>query len=131
MRGLEPELENRLWLFSSLARPERYPGPESCPESHVKRNGTGGAMKGDWHRKAHGGSWHVKEVQKGSQILLIMKGLKKEKHSQQTLRSILDIMKEVAKKKKKKLGSNGDVYTSANASTEEDPGKMMITQKRR
>ena len=60
-----------------------------------------------------------------------MKGLKKEKHSQQTLRSILDIMKEVAKKKKKKLGSNGDVYTSANASTEEDPGKMMITQKRR
>ena len=101
MRGLEPELENRLWLFSSLARPERYPGPESCPEFHVKRNGTGGAMKGDWRRKAHGGSWNVKEVQKGSQILLIMKGLKKEKHSQQTLRSILDIMKEVAKKKKK------------------------------
>lgn len=35
------------------------------------------------------------------------------------------------KKKKKKLGPNGDAYTSASASTEEDPGKMMITQKRR
>lgn len=51
-----------------------------------------------------------------------MKGLKKKTttQSQETLRSILDIMKEVAKKKKKKNngGSNGDAYTSANASTE-------------
>ena len=90
-------------------------------------------MKGDWCRKAHGDSWNVKKVQKGSQILLIMKGLKKKTttQSQETLRSILDIMKEVAKKKKKTTGDQMEMHTPLQMPAQkEDPGKMMITQKR-
>ena len=60
-----------------------------------------------------------------------MKGLKKKKttQSQETLRSILDIMKEVAKKKT--TGDQMEMHTPLQMPAQkEDPGKMMITQKR-
>lgn len=61
-----------------------------------------------------------------------MKGLKKKTttQSQETLRSILDIMKEVAKKKKT-TGDQMEMHTPLQMPAQkEDPGKMMITQKR-